>query len=294
MYLYSKLRSFVHFSISFLFLLFLFIQPSFSKNIWLLRHCDKPLDNPNNPCCSEDGYARSYNWSRYFMQYLPQDTSFQMYASGYNAHKICINENINKFENNEDKNMSRKNCQKSQRMYLTAKIINQTFYESNINTDYCVGEVDALIEQIRRDSNPNILIIWEHEEIIEIIHKLGVYISSWKNKWKNIYNLVFLLDTTKKMLYYDCLGKCDRSVDHWLRYFIKVNYYLGYHKQIPPNIQILFFILLTPVGLSILWCIYKGIRYLYYQHKRRYYVEIPNDIRNSTTHTKNIVAVINI
>ena len=87
-----------------------------AKNIWLIRHCDKTNDN-QNPCCSNYGYERSTNWYKYFEIYI--NSSPYIYASNYSEKKQCVTNNYNEIN---------PECQKSQRMYLTAEAIYNSIY----------------------------------------------------------------------------------------------------------------------------------------------------------------------
>ena len=98
-------------------------------------------------------------------------------------------------------------CQKSQRMFLTAYNLHKSFESndimSNINAKFCIGEYNALMNEIEDNINKQIVIIWEHNEIIDIIRFLGIKIDKWKNKFDDISDIIFMIDENND-LYYDC------------------------------------------------------------------------------------------
>jgi hypothetical protein len=208
--------------------------------IWLLRHCDKPVD-PYNPCCSELGYKRAENWHRYFEKYtnLKNDNNrIQLYSSNYNEKKVCLSE-LTDYQPN-------KYCQKSQRMFLTAYYLQQRLYLltkysilDKINTNYCVGDKNELVKHVlSKDYISDAIIIWEHQEMVKMINLFGISITKWKHKLRNEYNIIFLIDVKTKQLYYDCFDfvsnvtECSSSVDKWLDGFPRINKVYTYHNPI--------------------------------------------------------------
>lgn len=192
------------------------------KRLWIIRHCDKPNSN-SNPCCSEVGYERSSKWHIYFSKVFDKTNKIQIYASNYNEKKRCIVTPYFQYNAN-------KYCQKSQRMFLTANAISQSFINSNftniyhkeINNIFCVGESRQLISHLlsKRDIT-DAIIVWEHTEILDMIRRFHIKIRKWPNKY--IYDLVFLLDITSNKLFYECFDyltnntKCTYKVDLWLK-----------------------------------------------------------------------------
>ena len=122
----------------------------------------------------------------------------QIYSSNFNENKVCIPHM--KYNPNPT-------CQKSQRMFLTAYNLHKSFESndimSNINAKFCIGEYNALMNEIEDSTNKQIVIIWEHNEIIDIIRFLGIKIDKWKNKFDDIYDIIFMIDENND-LYYDC------------------------------------------------------------------------------------------
>jgi hypothetical protein len=108
---------------------FSFVFSSNIKRIWIIRHCDKPK-NKKNPCCSSVGFQRAEQWHHYFEKYFDSKSKIQIISSGYSENKNdnCI---LSK------QNTNHPQCKKSQRMWVTANVLNQTlskkFIVSKIN-----------------------------------------------------------------------------------------------------------------------------------------------------------------
>ena len=184
----------------------------------------KDLDNPTRhlrttntsttDCCSDIGYSRNEGWARFFLY----ETEFpQIYASNYNHNnnQMCM-------PIPDDIITHKKTCQKSQRMVLTAATIHQTMHlTAPINTDYCIGEAPALIREIHKSKSKNIIVVWEHNEIVEMIRYLGFRIPQWPHQLRNVYNIMFLYENDR--LHYGCydylnntITDCDWRVSRWL------------------------------------------------------------------------------
>jgi hypothetical protein len=75
-----------------------------------------------------------------------------------------------------------------------------------------VGELKKMLEYAMKSKAKDIIIIWEHEEILEIIRHFGIHIGKGKDA-KHIYNLVFMIDfvsgtlsdSLRPTLYYQCV-----------------------------------------------------------------------------------------
>jgi len=199
----------------FIFVFSLFLSTSLSqKSIWFLRHCDKP-HNPVNPCCTDLGYDRANHWYRYFADRIKHNQPLAIYTSGFNEKRVCIN---------NTRHLSTKYCQKSQRMYLTALAIQREIPQSILHSSYCVGDYRRLLRDIRLSTLQNIIVVWEHNEIIQMIRDYGVDISKWRNRFNNHYDIVFhLVIQNKKVDFtYDLYDFANnmvghkREVDAWL------------------------------------------------------------------------------
>jgi hypothetical protein len=212
-----------------LFLIFFIQFVSSVERIWLLRHCDKPSNN-ESPCCSSIGYQRAENWFFYLTKYLNKNNKIAIYSSNYNEKKLCLKNN---------NYIPDYNCQKSQRMFLTAyyihnKLTSNNFQiKKNINLHYCIGnKIDLINNIIVNEDIDDAIIVWEHKEIIEIIRYFNINIKKWKNKFTNVYDLIFLIDLHSKQLYIDCFNfqnnstLCSKEVKNWLQPFPLIsNYY---------------------------------------------------------------------
>jgi len=204
--------------------LILFLDPVLSTfhNIWLIRHCDKPSDK-TNPCCTNYGYDRANNWYNYFNQYIESEP--YIYASNYNEKKQCTVSNYY---------ISDSECQKSQRMFLTAQAISDSinYMKDDVNIDFCTGQYADLIDTTNTIKNNDIIIVWEHTEIVDMINYIGIDIEKWPDDANHEYNVVFMIDMNDQpTLYYDCYNWenrdtiCSPVIDKWLKKHDRISYY---------------------------------------------------------------------
>lgn len=276
----------IYFFISFISFI---LKKTFAVNrIWLIRHCDKPK-SAYDPCCSKLGYERAAQWHLYFEKYIQKRDKVKIYSSNFNEKKICIN-NI--------KYLPDSSCQKSQRMFLTAYYLQITFKDDaidlspTIGNDYCVGEKDKLLSVILKDRVvTDAIVVWEHKEIVDIIHSFNIQIKKWKNKFQNIYNLVFMIDVERRKLFYDCfdfdkntISNCSEvnDVDKWLSNFNSIDKYstaLYTTSQPPTNyeikinyIKVIFFTVLFL--FFIVYLINIIIQIIIHRNRRREYTVI--------------------
>jgi hypothetical protein len=264
--------------------------------LWLIRHCDKITDN--NPCCSQTGYDRANHWYLYLKVFI-DPLKLGIYTSNYNEYKQCI----------IDKNFkTNPNCQKSQRMYLTANAIREQYINTDssllipINTNYCIGDYKDLLQEIKinTENYRDIIIVWEHNEIIEIIRDFGIEIKKWHNRWDDVYNLIFMIDIEQQKLYYDCYNfetdtyHCLDDIQDWLFYHDRIHndielgaitrtntnfsFYSNDDKSVNQLITIQFWIWLIVI-MSILLCGIGMSYFVYMCNKRKYYQEI-REIQN--------------
>ena len=263
-------------------------KPLELERIWIIRHCDKPKQI-SNPCCSNIGYDRAKNWHLYFQKYFTKKNIIEIYSSNYNEKKVCLKDNNYQLNPN-------KSCQKSQRMFLTANYIQENlkqkynvFKKNNLN--YCVGEKNKLLKNIFKNDDilTDIVLVWEHKEIVKIINEFGIHLSKWGNKYMDEYSIVFLIDVRTKQLYYDCFDfvnnktDCSEDIELWLNNFQKINILYKNYKlnafDINIHNNILFdgyviFILFTLIYIFVLYLMYT-ILIAYHQARRRQgYIEI--------------------
>jgi len=219
----------------YLLLILLHVTHGLDK-IWLLRHCDKP-DNVRNDCCSNNGYARSNHWHLYFERYffpLGQN-KIKIYTSNFHSSKtnICIH-NINHIDD--------KTCQHSQRMYLTSNYLYNSLNKQNItsiiNFDYCVGSYVDMIHNINNITNyTDIIIVWEHQEIVDIINYFNIKIDKWPHKLEDNYDIIFMIDLQTNKLYYDFFDYKNniiihnQNIDNWLTNISTIHSYYNYFSE---------------------------------------------------------------
>jgi hypothetical protein len=201
-----------------LFILNILVMVKSAKYIWLIRHCDKPADK-NNSCCSDYGYKHSDNWYKYFKKYISSPP--YIYGANYNNEQ---NQCATDYDYNYNYN-SKIDCQKSQRMYLTAQAINKSirFSKDDVNIDYCTGQYKELAKNTRNINNNDIIVVWEHSEIVDIINYFGINLDKWPNIIDDEYSIVFMFDVDHNKLYYDCYQweaeyvDCSNDVNNWLK-----------------------------------------------------------------------------
>jgi len=124
-------------------------------------------------------------------------------------------------------------------MYSTAYYIKENLenlkqynVKSSIDTEYCIGEYRDLLHSIKQNKHvSDAVLIWEHKEIIDIIRSFDIDINEWKDDYKDVYDIVFMIDLKKKRLYYDCYDyrdssiQCRSGIRSWLRHFDHIQSY---------------------------------------------------------------------
>lgn len=191
------------------------------KTVYIIRHCDDIEDD--SPCCSLVGYDRANTWNRLFDAAL-EDKKLTLYSPGadYDTATQC-KPNI--------KITNQSSCQKSQRMALTAKLIN---YNSNsevdVKMDYCTGQYQKVVSDIT-DAAADVqraLIVWQHTEIVSIINAWNVPLTKWPTdldlQFDIVFRLSFATDTdSHPTLAYNCYDyqrnvlSCSEAVKQWLQ-----------------------------------------------------------------------------
>ena len=204
------------------FCFFLYLTQIYSlENLWIMRHCDK--NNDDDPCCSQKGYERALHWHEYLQQYIIYDT--YVYGAGFGSDQNeCITNDI--YSTN-------KNCQQSQRMFLTAYSILKTFNKSiGMNIDYCSGDYEDLTKSCYKQPYKDVVVAWKHEEITDIIKYIGIEIDDWPDDVDE-YNIIFMIDVKTNHLYYDCYNfedntrTCTKETYAWLEKYDNISeYYL--------------------------------------------------------------------
>ena len=157
------------------------------NTIYIIRHCDKPK-NDNNPCCSKKGYNRSHKWKDYFKSY-----NITIYTTGFSTNQNHCIQSLPFFPNYK--------CQHSQRMLLTSYIIGKSLH--NIHYNYCVGNEKQMIQDVMEYEKNDVLIVWQHEHIRNILDYLQIDHSNNINIGE--YNQVIIVDLSLQKLNYDYL-----------------------------------------------------------------------------------------
>jgi hypothetical protein len=189
------------------------------KRIWFLRHCDKP---PHLPCCSDIGYQRIHHWSDFFLkqqlqQLQPQQQQWQMVASSYHPQKKCTPYNIYPPSGKK----GRHSCPKSQRMWLTASILQEDLLQRGLHMDpllvddFCVGQTKPLLQHILTSMTASdVIVVWEHHEILTMIHHLleRKQPHRWQQQYGKMYDAVILYDVHAKQAFYACWTLPNQSI----------------------------------------------------------------------------------
>lgn len=233
--------------------------------IWLLRHCDKPKRTEFRPnCCNDLGYQRIQGWKTFFHNQPIDVNHTRIYASGFNDKKQdyqCLSNAVVS---------GNRNCQRSQRMFITASMIASS-YNVMVNTTYCIGDVKQLYQQVIHQGGTgtgihDTIIVWEHTEIIEFIRYLNFPIGDWTI---DDYSLVFLIQSSNPTnsttpsfsLSYDCYdfvtnqSKCSKNIQSWLHRYPTISSSL-LKSSFEKDVFLLYSILFLVWFISIGWIIY--------------------------------------
>jgi hypothetical protein len=109
-------------------------------------------------------------------------------------------------------------CGISQREYITAQTIDESMHLLEpVNTEFCVGEYPFLVRHCVKNPSPDVLIVWEHFEIPNIIRQFNIPISDWPNTINDHYDIVFMIDVGQSKLFYDCYDVGFHSIDPSIR-----------------------------------------------------------------------------
>jgi hypothetical protein len=189
-------------------------------------------------------------------------------------------------------------CPKSQRMYITARIIQQSLEGKeavdNIDNHFCVGEESALVQFLlgKREEKGDVLVVWEHHGIIDILREFGYRISKWRHQWKEHYELVFWVDLEGGGWGYECyfpnksgsgvnIGGCDKTIRGWLGEEGLLRSSVPMNNRDSFSIFWIFLGLFCGIlilgGFIFVWSIFRMIHY-YYQFRimsDEYFEKIP-------------------
>lgn len=202
-----------------------------STSIYILRHCDKDLDNSKNGCAVQ-GYQRAVHWKNYFDQKNLKNPVFYAFGFAISKCKGTSKNRTNKcpvdptvvFTKDDPAscdNFNYSKCSASQRAFLTICPLASS-YNSEVVTEFCVGDETALVADIyQQNILSDIVVVWEHNAIIDLLKKVAKYFSTaqdyldWSSK-DDSYNLLFTIprssaDSTKKVMP-TITVQCDNGV----------------------------------------------------------------------------------
>lgn len=129
------------------------------ERVWFIRHCDKPR---HGPCCSEKGYERASNWHKSLIHHQVVESNLTIYTSGTQSKSQCPHDPPHLQINHQ--------CPHSHRMLITANIIHQALPFSKLRDGYCVGQMDVLLSDVLDDPSHDVLVVWQHEELMQMVH----------------------------------------------------------------------------------------------------------------------------
>ena len=261
----------------------LYLSNAIPQRLWMLRHCDKPIDDADS-CCSDVGHQREQKWSIFLHRYLDQEDSFiEMYASNFRTIQTC-NYNIN-YELMTS--TPRKHCQRAQRMYSSAYYIKENLESlnysiiKNIDTNNCIGEESAVIHSITNSTHTitDAILIWQHDEIMEIIRSFGITMNDFSKSDKYIYDIAFMLDISNKKLYYECfeyydvssVSSCSPLIHSWLKSFTAGTIESYWHRDVNNSMSFQTYLIITVFSMVLLYFIYLLFIFITtYIHRQTY------------------------
>jgi hypothetical protein len=243
----------------FLLLILFPIIVNATERVYIVRHCDKS-NRISNPCCSALGYERAFLWAEYLSNHLAS-TNIHFINAGTSSPKQCVvsiivnnttrNSDGNTIHNdNLDLNYSRDfRCQRSERLLLTTHQIRQNLkYPSTIEGHYCVGNPSKVVKAIYEASAEDVILVWEHTEILEILSLLGWNLGKWPDQ--DHYNVIFMVDLKNKKLYYDIVNLYrDPNITN-SNSDLKYHTWLSNYSFIPPVNRAI--VVLTDTNFSVL------------------------------------------
>lgn len=251
----------------------------------MLRHCDKPIDDADS-CCSDVGHQREQKWSMFLHKYLDQDDSvIEMYASNFRRIQTC-NYNIN-YELMSS--VPRKNCQRAQRMYSSAYYIKENLESlnyniiKNIDTNNCIGEESAVVQSITNSTQiTDAILIWQHDEIIEIIRSFDIKMNDFSKSDKYIYDIAFMLDLSSKKLYYECfeyydsssVSSCSPLIHSWLQSFTAGTIESYRHRNDNNSMSSQTYLIIIVFSIVLIYFIYLLFIYITTYNNRLSYTNI--------------------
>lgn len=246
------------------------------ERIWFIRHCDK--QNDNNPCCSDDGYLRTKTWNSYFEKYIPYENKIKLVTSDFSGDFVCVHHDNFTLSSSTT---SRK-CQQSQRMYLTTHYLYESmklkYSLDGINYKFCIRSGLEMIKSVLEmyAEYDDLIVVWEHTEIIEMIRFFDIYIKKWSIHAIDRYDIIFMVSLKDSKLYVDynpdydnkslAVNITDSIYSNWL-HFDRISQYNDFNSNCLFYEKIIW-ILLIMIGLIVL-CFVHCDEYLFYYYYNR-------------------------
>lgn len=180
-----------------------------TQNIYIIRHCDKDLTVSKDGCGTQ-GYERAKKWMDFFKSKNLSSPIF--YAFGFKL-TDCKKSAVAKGRTNacpgnvETVVVATKEtcpefnytkCSSSQRAVLTICPL-ATSFDSEVITEFCTGKETDLVDDVyKQNAASDIVIVWEHNAIIDIFNALATKFSIKKTytpwgKNDDMYNLLFTI-----------------------------------------------------------------------------------------------------
>jgi hypothetical protein len=245
------------------------------ERIWFIRHCDK--QNDNNPCCSDDGYLRTKTWNSYFEKYIPYENKIKLITSDFSGDFVCVHH-----DNFTLLSSTTRKCQQSQRMYLTTHYLYESmklkYSLDGINYKFCIRSGLEMIKSVLEmyEEYDDLIVVWEHNEIIEMIRFFDIYIKRWSIHAIDRYDIIFMVSLKDSKLYVDynpdydnkslAVNITDSIYSNWL-HFDRISKYNDFNLSCVFYEKIIWILLIT-IGLIIL-CFVHCDEYIFYYYYNR-------------------------
>jgi ABC-type antimicrobial peptide transport system permease subunit len=149
-------------------------------------------------------------------------------------------------------------------MFLTAQAISDSlnYVKDDINIDFCTGQYTELIDTTHNIPNNDVIIVWEHKEIVDMINYIGIDLDKWPDEANEEYNVVFMINIHQPTLYYECYNwenrdkTCSPSIDKWLKKYDRIS---EYHENYGAIIEHRYMLTTTPKLLTNVYNYYIGL-----------------------------------
>lgn len=187
--------------------------------VYIIRHCDKV--NDSDPCCSREGYIRANTWNTVLDVMFGSNKMNIFSTKADYGTSLCLP---------HVSYTADATCQSSQRMSVTSSLIyyNTKNSKAQLNLNYCSKDYVQVVQDIYDGSVNKALIVWSHDEIVEILNEYNVDISAWPDDIVTDYSIIFELQFTgdsdkNPSMSYNCYDyknnvmSCQSGVHQWLK-----------------------------------------------------------------------------